>query len=372
MNPLEIGYLLVQGGLAAFAVINNFFWHNLEPSQANHLKISILIPARNEARNLEQLLPSLLAQDAANLEILVLNDRSEDDTKMVLEQFTDSRLRVLEGTQLPDGWLGKNWACHQLSLVATGHILIFTDADTLWQSFTANAIAAQFEQRNADALCAWAAQTVTDPISRLIQPLQQWSLLAFLPLFFVPMRAFPVAVAANGQCLAFTRAAYNRIGGHEAIKNSIIEDMALARAVKRSGGKFVLLNGAHAIRTKMYANSQEAFAGYAKNVYPAFGASRAAFFTATLFNFLVYVLPWLLLPFWDVAPLAILASMLARGISDQRNHYNPLWTLLHPLGIAVWAIIGFESMQRFETGRVTWKGREYDLRQTNKNSSDLK
>ncbi len=360
MSFIEVSYLALQGTLALFSIINSRFWLELKAKPSTNKKISILIPARNEARNLEKLLPSLRLQDAANLEILVLNDRSEDDTNAVLERFP--QVRVFEGLPLPADWLGKNWACHQLSKAATGDILIFTDADTTWQPFTANAIAASLEAQQADALCAWAAQEVTDPISRLIQPLQQWSLLAFLPLFFVPLRAFSLAVAANGQCLAFTRAMYTQIGGHQAVKRSVIEDMALARAVKRKRGKFLLFNGAKAISTKMYASSLEAFEGYAKNVYPAFGASRVAFFAATLFNLVLYLLPWLLLPFWDLAWLVIICSMLPRVISDIRNRYDPLYTVLHPLSIAVWALIGLESLRRFRAGKVTWKGREYDLR----------
>ena len=360
MSPIELSYLTLHSTLALFSLFNSRFWLELNQKPATSKKISILIPARNEARNLEKLLPSLLAQDAVNLEIIVLNDRSEDDTSAVLENFP--QIKVLEGLPLPNDWLGKNWACHQLSKAATGDVLIFTDADTTWQSFTANAIAANLEIQKADALCAWAAQEVTDPISRLIQPLQQWSLLAFLPLFFVPLRTFAVAVAANGQCLAFTREVYTRIGGHEAVKRSVIEDMALARAVKHKKGKFLLLNGANAISTKMYGSSEEAFEGYAKNVYPAFGATKIAFFAATTFNLGFYLLPWLLLPFWNFAWLAILCSMLPRVISDTRNKYDPLYTILHPIGIAVWALIGLESLRRFRAGKVTWKGREYDLR----------
>jgi glycosyltransferase involved in cell wall biosynthesis len=360
LSQIELLYLAFHGVLALFALVNSRFWTELNQKPSSSKKISILIPARNEARNLEKLLPSLLTQNAPNLEILVLNDRSEDDTAVVLEQFR--QVKVLNGLPLPDNWLGKNWACHQLSKAATGEILIFTDADTTWQSFTANAIAANLEQSNADALCAWAAQEVTDPISKLIQPLQQWSLLAFLPLFFVPLRMFKVAVAANGQCLAFTRDTYNRIGGHEFVKRSVIEDMALARAVKHKRGKFLLFNGANAISTKMYASSEDAFEGYAKNVYPAFGASPTAFFAATTFNLGLYLLPWLLLPFWDFAWLAIVFSLFPRVISDHRNKYDPLYTIFHPIGIAVWALIGFESLRRYHAGKITWKGREYDLR----------
>ncbi|MFN3267390.1 MAG: glycosyltransferase [Deinococcales bacterium] len=356
---LETIYLVMQALFALFALLNSRFWRTLTPRPSS-LKISVLVPARNEARNLERLIPSLLAQNAPNLEILVLDDRSEDDTTAVLERLADPRLHVLHGAALPEGWLGKNWACHQLAKAACGEVLIFTDADTTWQPFTAAAIAAQLE--HSDALCAWAAQEVHDPISKLIQPLQQWSLLAFLPLFFVPWRMFTVAVAANGQCLAFTKAMYQKIGGHQAVRHSIIEDMALARAVKKQRGRFSLQNGANAISTKMYNSSAEAFEGYAKNVYPAFGASRAAFFAAMAFNLLFYVLPWLLLPFWDLAPIAIFCSLLARLLSDIKNRYSLLWTPLHPLGILLWGLIGLESLRRFEAGKIIWKGREYDLR----------
>jgi glycosyltransferase involved in cell wall biosynthesis len=366
---LELIYIGLHVYLAGFAIFNSFFWRDLHTDRrgaaccAPTTRISLLVPARNEARNLERLIPSLLNQDAANLEIIVLNDRSEDDTQAVLEHFQDSRLRVIEGAELPEGWLGKNWACHQLSRAATGDVLIFTDADTLWQPFTASDIAYRLESERADALCAWAAQRVEDNISRVIQPLQQWSLIAFLPLFFVPVRFFTVAVAANGQCLAFTRAAYQRIGGHEAVKNSVIEDMALARAVKQSRGKFLLLNGAKSLETRMYSNEAEAFEGYAKNVYPAFGATPTAFFLASGFNVLMYFVPWLLLPFnLPVALIGILCSLVVRVISDVRNRYDLFWTLLHPIGIAVWAWIGLESMRRYRAGRVRWKGREYDLR----------
>ncbi|NJK46366.1 MAG: glycosyltransferase, partial [Pleurocapsa sp. SU_196_0] len=193
----------------------------------------------------------------------MLNDRSEDATERVARRFAtvDSRLRVLEGAALPEGWLGKNWACHQLALAATGDVLIFTDADTKWAAGAPNAIARALETSDAhglSALCAWPAQVVADPVSRLIQPLQQWSLVAFLPLFFVPVRAFPIAAAANGQCLAFTRAMYERIGGHARVRGDILEDMALARGVKRAGGRFVLLNGASVIETRMYSSAREA------------------------------------------------------------------------------------------------------------------
>jgi chlorobactene glucosyltransferase len=381
---LEVIYLWLQGLLAGFAILNAFFWRDLQlissarktsgtllTNETAHRsrRVSVLVPARNEAQNLERLLPSLLQKPDDNLEILVLNDRSEDDTANVVRAFAarDPRVRLLEGAPLPEGWLGKNWACHQLAQGATGEMLIFTDADTKWELGAPQAVARELEGADAQGLaglCAWPAQTVNDPVSRLIQPLQQWSLVAFLPMFFVPVRAFPIAVAANGQCLAFTRAMYDRVGGHAAVRGDVLEDMALARAVKRRGGRFVLLNGVHAIETRMYSSAREALSGYAKNVYPAFGGTPAAFIGAMVFNLALYVFPWLwLLATWRLeAFLCVVSSLVARGVSDWRCRYDWRWSLLHPVSVLVWAWIGAVSMRRFRQGRVTWKGRSYDLR----------
>lgn len=363
---LEELALIAQGAFAGFAVLNAFWWRDLEPNlePSSYKRLSVLIPARNEARNLETLLPSLLESPLHNLEILVLNDRSSDGTAAVVQRFADSdaRVRLLEGLDLPAGWLGKTWACHQLSQAATGDALIFTDADTRWDKGAPGAIARQLE--GCDALCAWPRQAIADPISRLIQPLQQWSLIAFLPLLFVPARAFTVAVAANGQCLVFTRPCYDAIGGHEAVKRDVLEDMALSRAVKRAGLKFALLNGANAITTRMYSSADEAFNGYAKNVYPAFGGTVPAFAVAAAFNIALGVAPlaWLLTAWTPEALICVLLSFVARAISDWRCGYDLRFTALHPLGLLVWLWIGAVSMQRFKAGKVSWKGRSYDLR----------
>lgn len=363
---LEEIALIVQGAFAGFAVLNVFWWRDLEPSRESvtRRRVSLLIPARNEARNLETLLPSLLESPLSTLEILVLDDRSSDDTAAVAQRFAaaDPRVRLLEGLDLPDGWLGKNWACHQLSQAATGDALIFTDADTRWHAGAPAAIAQQLE--SCDALCAWPRQAINDPISRLIQPLQQWSLIAFLPLFFVPVKRFTVAVAANGQCLAFTRACYDAIGGHAAVQRDVLEDMALARAVKRGRYRFHLLNGAQAITTRMYSSAGEAFAGYAKNVYPAFGGTVPAFVAAALFNLALGVAPivWLLTSWTLDALICVLLNLVARVISDWRCGYDLRFTVLHPIGLLVWLWIGAVSMRRFLAGRVSWKGRSYDLR----------
>jgi chlorobactene glucosyltransferase len=367
MSPLT----LTLAGLAVYAVLNARAWRNLREipndSSTHQPKVSLLVPARNEASNLERLLPSLIAQEYDNLEIIVLDDHSSDGTLAVIRRHAelDSRLLPIAGADLPHGWLGKPHACQQLSRAANGDLLIFTDADTLWAPDAVGLIVNAFASSQVDALCAWPEQACGDPLSSLLQPLQQWSLMAFLPLSLVPARHFPLAVAANGQCLAFRRESYVQIGGHTGVRSSVIEDMALARNLKNARKRFGLFNAAGVIRTSMYATVGEAFEGYAKNVFPAFGASRLALIAVMTMNLILFVAPWLWLLFQPgLEPaFAVLFGLLPRALSDRASHYPRGLSLLHPIAILAWAVVGLESWHRYKQGTVTWKGRSYDLRE---------
>jgi chlorobactene glucosyltransferase len=371
---LEFGLLLILGFQGAFALLNLPFFVGLRrknkvmPQTVS--RVSVLVPARNEAGNLQRLLSSLKSQDDQNFEVIVLNDHSSDDTLEVVRRFAkeDSRVLALEGEDLPKGWLGKNFACHQLSEAATGEILIFTDADTCWASDGVRLIREAFERTSADSLSAWPEQECRDPLSSLIQPLQQWSLITFLPMWFVPIRVFPLAVAANGQLLCFRKSIYQKIGGHAAVRGSVIEDMSLARLVKRNGGKFVLLNAVGVVRTFMYSSFQETWAGYAKNAYPAFGANLIALFLVLVFNLGLYVLPWLLLAFKPSLETGLLVflSLFPRVLADVISGYGWRLFIFHPVSVLAWTCISLQSVFWYGAGRVRWKGRAYDLRQTSK------
>jgi hypothetical protein len=183
-------------------------------------------------------------------------------------------------------------------------------------------------------------------------------------MWFVPLRAFPLAVAANGQLLAFRKALYQQIGGHAQVRGSVIEDMSLARLVKRRGGKFVLLNAAGVVRTHMYQTIQETWAGYAKNAYPAFGANPLALFLVLFFNLGLYVLPWFWLalhPQPEVLLLVVL-SLVPRVLADLVAGYDLRLSIFHPVSVLAWTCISLQSVLWYITGKVTWKGRQYDLR----------
>ncbi len=377
-------YLVFLGFMAGFALVNALFLRRLTDYARASLPlnlpcVSLLVPARNEEWNLERLLSSLIAQDYANLEIIVLDDHSTDRTPEILAVFAakTSRIRVLEGSELPGGWLGKNWACHQLAQVATGEFLVFTDADTIWQPDGVRLIVQAMYRTRADALSAWPEHPTTGWFAALVQPVQQWSLLAFLPIFLVPVQAFPVAVAAIGQLIAFRRAAYDAMGGHEAVRGIVIEDMALARKIKRAGLKFQLMNAVGTVSCLMYSSTREVWNGFAKNVYPGAGARPISMITLIAFVWLIALGPWA----WLLSSLvrgsgllepliAVILSLIPRVLSDWRYGYRVGLWLLHPLSVLSWTAIALESWRRYATGNISWKGRRYDLRDSNNTVQD--
>jgi chlorobactene glucosyltransferase len=334
--------------------------------------VSILIPARDEESNLANLLPSLMAQGYANFEVVVLDDHSSDRTLEVAHSFAlrDSRFRVVAGGPLLPGWLGKPNACQQLIDAARGELLVFTDADTVWNPNAIATVAAAFEQTGCDALSGWPEQVLSGWFSSLIQPFMAWSLVAFLPMWLVPDPRFPGTVSANGQLLAFRRRTLERVEGFVGVRGSILEDMLLAKSIKRAGMRFEFVNARGVVTCKMYDSARDAFDGFAKAAFINVGSSVQNLGLAIVGFAFGFVLPWIWLG-WSLAtgadltwPLvAVVASVAGRAASDAQFGF-PLWlSLTQPLAVIGWIAIALTSYRRHEAGRVHWKGRAYDLKQ---------
>jgi chlorobactene glucosyltransferase len=361
--------------LAAFTIVNSILFRSLRYYANIKLehqpKVSLLVPARNEEVNLELLLPTLVAQDYANLEIIILNDHSTDRTLKIAQQYEarDSRLHVIEGGELLPDWLGKPNACRQLAEAASGEILVFTDADTLWQTDAISLCVKAMQATNADAMCAWPQQILSGWFSSLVQPWMTWSVLALLPVWLIPNPKHKLIVSANGQMLAFRKETYSKTGGFEPVKHSILEDMALARNVKAQNLRFVLLNGLGSVKCKMYSSTQETFDGFAKAAFVGLGSSVPALFVSILFFAWLFLMPWI----WLVAALisgsstvipliAVLLSLLGRFVADLEFGYPLYLWVQQPLSMIGWAVIAIASWRRFRNGQTSWKGRVYDLK----------
>jgi glycosyltransferase involved in cell wall biosynthesis len=322
--------------------------------------VSVLVPARDEAANLRAHLPLLLASDYSRLEIVVLDDRSGDGTAAVaaeLARLHPGRLRVVEGAPLRAGWLGKNWACDQLAREARGDVLLFCDADVAAGPLAVARTLALMQRMGADALTALSRHRFGTLAEAAAVPLiAQLPVAAMLPLWLVPRTAAPSLSMGNGQWLAFTRDAYDRVGGHAAVRGEVLEDVHLARAVKRAGLRLAAALATEDLSVRMYGGWAEVRRGFGKNVHALLGGRLATFAAGTLVFALGAVYPWLAAPRGTPLALGALGLLAALRIAAARLFRHP-WraVALHPLGALLALRIAAVSYRTRR--RVEWRGR---------------
>lgn len=327
-------------------------------------KVSILIPARNEAQNIGTCLEGLRRQDYPILEILVLDDHSADDTAGMVQahQKEDSRIQLLTGQPLPSGWTGKNWACHQLSQAAEGEILIFTDADNRHAPFAVRHTVAYMQKWQLGLLSAFPQQETRTLAEKLVVPIMDIFVYGVLPLWLTYRAHYPSLAAANGQWIAFTRAAYHTIGGHETVRGHLVEDTELSRLAKKKKISILTTAGTGAVFCRMYQNASQVWEGFSKNFYGLTGYNNFAFFGIILALFFGFILPYFIWIIPSVRMLALVGIALNIGIRLllALKYRHPLLAsiVLHPVGIAWGILIGLNSFISFRKGMVRWKDRE--------------
>ena len=332
--------------------------------------VSVLVPARNEERNIQACLDALVEQRYSNMEILVLDDHSEDHTTALVEAVTrrDRRVRLLHGGPVPQGWLGKHWACHQLVLAATGELVLFVDADTVvGADVVQDAVAAMCDQE-ADLLSLVPTRVGRSWPDRLVSAIVGWTILAWLPIGLAHSTRNPYLSAAFGPFMLFRRKAYERIGGHRAIRNNPLDDFVLSRRIKSAGLRWRLFDGSGRVLTDDYVTPSEAIDGLCRSVFPVFGFNVGAFLLvwaglAALGLVPVAVIAGAALGF-EVAPLilrlsglTVLMLLASWGLASIRFGFSPLLAIFYPLPILLTLYIGLRSMLRTVLGRNTWKGR---------------
>ncbi len=342
--------------------------------------VSVLIPARNEVNTIGTCLSSLAAQAYPHFEIIVLDDRSEDGTWEELQKWQSRfpQLRVLRGESLPAGWVGKCFACHQLAQSARGELLLFTDADTRHlPTSIANAVAA-LERSNADLLSLLPLLELRSMWEKVVMPMLHFVTFTTLPFPLVHHTRKPQLAMANGQFMLFRRSAYNAIGGHKAVKDALVEDVWLARLIKKHGFRLRVMDGAEVVTTRMYRSLREIWDGFSKNLFPGFRYSLAAITLVMLFNVVTSIGPFVLAvggmfdwPAIDSAPVdSWMALMLVqvglliatRSMLSLRFSLGFLPILLHPVAMAIVVGIAANSVRwALFAGGLRWKGRIYPL-----------
>ncbi|MFE0748688.1 glycosyltransferase [Gordonia sp. NPDC058843] len=331
--------------------------------------LSVLIPMRDEAETAERCLLAVL--EAADrwpgpIRILVLDDGSVDGTDAVLARLTefDDRLDVLTGTTPPPDWLGKNWACAQLADEAfSDGVYVFLDADVVVEPHAFTSSFALLRNTGLDLVSPYPRQVAEGAGERLVQPLLQWSWLSTLPLGLAERSSRESLSAANGQFLVVDAASYRRAGGHAAVHDVVLEDIALLRAIKAAGGRGVVAEGSGVASCRMYHGWREVRAGYRKSLWSAFG-SPGGTLAATGLLCLMYVLPAAAALFGSRTGLVgYLAGVAARMVSARCTGGRE-WpdALGHPLSILVFTGLAVDSTLARHRGGLEWKGRPIEVR----------
>lgn len=321
--------------------------------------ISVLIPARNEESNIKKCIESILPQDYNPKEIIILDDFSEDRTFEIANEYTDRNVKVIKGSELPPGWVGKNWACHQLSIISRGKYLLFIDADVTLKADTIRTAYNEIKSSNLALLSVFPTQILKNFGQYLIVPLMNWILLNFLPLILVYKIKYVPFVAANGQFMLWDKNAYILIGGHQKVKDKVVEDMELARECKKKNLKVKTFVGGNLVFCKMYNSFTDSVRGFTKNFYAGFNMNPFLFLIMITGLLIIFVSPFFFLPYSLLSIIPIGLILLSRIFISIKSKQNFLINvLLHPVQMFLMFFIGVQSVIKKQSDSLEWKNRK--------------
>lgn len=328
-------------------------------SKRENNRVSVLIPARNEEKNIGNLLSDLSEMENEIHEIIVYNDSSTDNTAGIVRKFTlkNKKINLLEGQPIPLGWLGKNHACHYLSLTATGDYFLFIDADVRIGSQAIVRALKYAQEKKLSLLSIFPEQLMPNMETRLAVPLMNWILLSLLPIITVRILPFTSMSAANGQFMFFEALTYRERKPHSKLRMSAVEDIAIVRTYKRDGLKIGTLLGNNDVKCTMYQNLEDAVNGFSKNLFQFFGGSQIV---CCFFAVVTTVAPALIFLINGIKPGFIYLAIILfiRFFVSKASCQSALWNILLiiPQQFILWKIIITASVRK-KYKNLQWKGR---------------
>jgi chlorobactene glucosyltransferase len=362
------GFLLLRFGITLINYVTKPLLPYRKACEYND-KVSILVPARNEAMNLPLLLSSIDRQTYNTYELLVLDDASTDNTAEIVSAYalTNPRCRLITGELLPDGWIGKNWACHQLSAQATGRYFLYVDADVqIGPHFISSALH-EIKSKKLVLLSVFNDQIMYSAGEKLVVPLMHYILLTLLPLHLVHRTRDHRVAAASGQCMFFDAEAYRHYLFHQAHKEAVAEDIRIMRSVKNKGLKASALLANSQIRCRMYRSYSESMEGFSKNLIAGFSRSvwlcmLVVFLCTAGFIAFLFPLPVLenlstissTLFFYSVIFFIVAIRIMVSLLGNQPVLTN---VVLHPLQMSSLVILLCTALYKHFTNSNQWKGR---------------
>jgi glycosyltransferase involved in cell wall biosynthesis len=350
---------LIRVTVALVNLVTRPYLPSETPSDNNYPALSVLIPVRNEEAKIGSLLSSLLMLPYGDTEILVYDDGSTDGSTAIIKKYAykDRRIRYIKGGELPEGWTGKNHACHMLASEAGGEFMIYLDADVTVGSDLLRRAVSYARRHDLTLLSIFPQQVMKNRGEKIVVPFMFRMLLSLLPLILIRHSSWSSFSAANGQMMLFRSSDYRKHHFHEKVKGRLAEDIEIMRTVKRSGLKGDTLIGGDEIECRMYSCYSEAVKGFARNIFSMFGNSILFFllFSLTgLFGWIILLfLPWYFITSYIFMVIS-LNAMIAIA-SHQRVADNLVWLLP---GIAAFYHIALLAVITAAGGRYEWKGRQ--------------
>ena len=355
---IVFGFAVVQ---LLVALVNLIFSQRLpQPDPTYNPLVSILIPARNEAQNIGNLLKDLQAQPYKNIEVLVFDDQSEDETAAVAGKFVvvDERINLFHSKGLPEGWLGKNHGCYSLAQKAKGEFFLFLDADVRISGNVLHQTISKVRKQHLGLLTVFPKQTMQTWGEWFVVPSMNYILLSLLPLILVRLSKFESLSAANGQFMLFDAETYLKHQPHKKHKMMRVEDISIARSFKESGIRIACLSAINGVRCRMYSGFNDAGKGLSRSVIMFFGNSvllAILFWIITTAGFIFVLLKLSMAAFIIYLSMLIMTRICISLASRQNILKNLLLGFFQKwvLGYVIYLAIHAQTKQAYE-----WKGRK--------------
>ena len=331
---------------------------------------SVLVPARNEENNIGRCAGGLLAQDYPDFQVIVLDDNSTDRTWQILQEFAakDPKLILIKGKPLPDNWLGKHWACHQLAQVADGELMVYVDADTYHEPGMLRGAAAAIIYEKAALISALPRQIVVSWSEMLSIPAFYLGMLCGVPLELTRLQRNPLLFAILGQFLVFRRDTYDAAGGYAAVRHNVVDDIAIGRRVHAMGLKYKLLDGDGLVSCRMYSNFEQVWKGLTKSTFATFNFDPYFLTLMWILVIIFFVSPPVVLVIGLAQPqvpveitamagIAVFLNLVLWTVSHLRFHFPLYLILIYPFSAIFMTVVALASMILTIQGKALWKGR---------------
>lgn len=334
--------------------------------------VSIMIPARNEEKNIETCIESLLKQNYENFEIIVLDDNSTDKTGVIVTEIAskDNRVRLIKGEALPQDWAGKPFACYQMAQKARGDWFLFIDADTISEPEMITSTMKIALEDKPSLLSGFPRQITKGLGQKVIIPLIYFVML-WLPYWWIQQSPKPRPALAIGQFLLFSRKSYWQIGGHTAVKSKIMEDVWLSYEINRHGGRHLTIDLSPVFSCNMYSDIGSMWEGFKKWMYSVSVLSPFVLILLLLLAYGLFLSPFLSL--WHDLFIAsnpadwrfllifqVVLIIFLRILVDNHFKASVISAFLHPLGFSYLIICVIYTFCQQMVGKgVRWKDRLY-------------